>query len=141
MTSRVVHFEIPIDEPERAGTFYREAFGWKIDRWGPAEYWTMSTGEAPGYGAEGALKPRAEGPEGVTIYIAVDDIDDALRRIPEAGGTMMTDKMPVPTMGWSAHFRDTEGNLVGIFQVDASVPAAPGWESPDPDRQERHMGM
>ena len=140
MTSRVVHFEIPVDEPDRAGAFYRDVFGWKIDRWGPAEYWTTSTGEEPGYGADGALKPRAEGPEGVTIYVAVDDIDDALRRIPEAGGLLVTGKMPVPTMGWSAHVRDTEGNLVGLFQVDSSVPAEPGFPSADRDMQSRNQG-
>src|SRR5687768_10673395 len=52
MPSRVVHFDIPFDEPERAAAFYREAFGWSVAKWGPADYWTMTAAE-PGPGAEG----------------------------------------------------------------------------------------
>ena len=33
MDSTIVHFEIPADNPERAAIFYRELFGWKIDKW------------------------------------------------------------------------------------------------------------
>ena len=28
MSGRVVHFEIPFDDAERAQAFYRQAFGW-----------------------------------------------------------------------------------------------------------------
>ncbi|WP_281401134.1 VOC family protein [Actinokineospora xionganensis] len=30
--------------------------------------------------------------------------------------------MPIPSIGWSAHVRDTEGNLIGLFQGDENVP-------------------
>jgi hypothetical protein len=122
MTSRVLHFEIPIDDAERAGAFYRDVFGWQVTKWGPVDYWTMTTGAAPGPGAEGALAPRADAPEGLVIYIGVDNIDEAMTKVAEAGGTMLTEKMPIPTFGWSAHFRDSEGNLVGLFQQDPDVP-------------------
>lgn len=126
MTSRVVHFEIPIDDSERAGAFYRSVFGWDVTKWGPVDYWTMTTGAEPGPGAEGALTPRTESPEGVVVYVGVDNIDDALARVTAAGGTLLTEKMPIPTMGWSAHFRDSEGNLIGLFQADATVPMPEG---------------
>lgn len=126
MTSRVVHFEIPIDEPDRAGAFYRGAFGWSVEKWGPLDYWTMTAGAEPGPGAEGALTPRAEAPEGVVIYVGVDDIDQAMARVTEAGGTVVSEKMPIPTVGWSAQIRDTEGNLIGLFQTDPSVPMPEG---------------
>ena len=122
MTSRVVHFEIPIDDPDRAGGFYRTVFGWNVAKWGPVEYWTMTTGAEPGPGAEGALTPRAEAPEGVLVYVEVEDIDRALSSVKDAGWTVVTGKMPIPTVGWSARFRDTEGNLVGLFQTDPTVP-------------------
>jgi predicted enzyme related to lactoylglutathione lyase len=121
MTSRVVHFEIPIDDPDRAGAFYREIFGWNVAKWGPIEYWTMTTGAEPGPGAEGALTPRAEAPEGVVVYIGVDEIDHAMAKVKDAGGTLVTEKLPIPAMGWSARFRDTEGNLIGLFQMDPAV--------------------
>ena len=37
--ARVVHFELPADDPERAIAFYEQAFGWKFEKWeGPLEY-------------------------------------------------------------------------------------------------------
>jgi predicted enzyme related to lactoylglutathione lyase len=121
MTSRVIHFDIPIDDPARAGTFYASVFDWSPTPWGPVPYWPMTTGAEPGIGAEGALAPREDAPEGVVVYISVDDIEEALARITAAGGTLVTERMPVPTIGWTARFRDTEGNLIGLIQEDASV--------------------
>jgi len=43
--ARIVHFEIPADDPQRAAAFYKKAFGWKIEKWpGPMEYWMVTTG-------------------------------------------------------------------------------------------------
>ena len=83
----------------------------------------MTAGEEPGIGAEGALIPRAEAPDGVLVYVGVDDIDGALAAVREAGGTVVTDKTPIPAMGWSARFHDSEGNLVGLFQEDSAASA------------------
>ena len=121
MTSRVMHFEIPIDDPERAGAFYQDVFGWNVAKWGPVDYWTMTSGAEPGPGADGALTPRAEAPEGVVVYVGVDNIDQAMAKVKDAGGTLVTEKLPIPTFGWSARFRDTEGNLIGLFQMDPTV--------------------
>lgn len=95
MTSRVVHFEIPIDDAQRASAFYRSVFGWDVAKWGPVDYWTMTTGAEPGPGAEGGLAPRTEATEGVVVYVEVDNIEDALVRITQAGGTPLTEKMPI----------------------------------------------
>jgi len=122
MTSRVIHFEIPIDDPDRAGAFYHDVFDWTISKWGPIDYWTMTTGTEPGPGAEGALTPRSEAPEGVVIYVGVDDIEEAMARVTAAGGTLESEKMPIPTVGWNARVRDPEGNLIGLFQADTTVP-------------------
>ena len=128
MTSHVLHFEIPIDDPARAAGFYARVFGWTVDQWGPIPYWPMTTGEEPGPGAEGALAPRADTPEGVIVYVGVDDINDALASVVQEGGSVVAEKTPIPTIGWTARFRDTEGNLVGLFQTDetAGMPDAPG---------------
>ncbi|HEY7224165.1 MAG TPA: VOC family protein [Micromonosporaceae bacterium] len=121
MAGRVVHFEIPIDEAERAGEFYRNVFGWKVEQWGDVDYWTASGGS--GDGASGALTPRKSAPEGVLVYVSVDDIDATLDRVKQAGGAPLTARMPIPSMGWSAQFRDSEGNQIGLFQHDPSVQA------------------
>lgn len=126
MVSRVLHFEIPVDNPERAGAFYSSVFSWSVDRWGPVDYWNLSTGEPPGVGAEGAMSPRSEEVPGVVIYVGVDDIDDALDRVKRAGGAALTEKMAIAGVGWSAHFRDTEGNRIGLFQPDPDGAGAGG---------------
>lgn len=120
MAGKVVHFEVPVDDGPRGVAFYSQAFGWDLEQWGPMEYWMTSAGEGEGIG--GALSKRSQDVPGLLFYIAVDDIDAALAAIEAAGGTRVTDRMPIPTIGWSAMFRDTEGNTVGIFQADPSVP-------------------
>lgn len=103
MVSRVLHFEIPVDDPERAGAFYSAVFSWHVDRWGPLDYWSLTTGEPPGPGAEGALSPRTEEAPGVVVYMGVDDIETALDRVKQAGGTALTEKMPIPTVSGGRH--------------------------------------
>jgi predicted enzyme related to lactoylglutathione lyase len=120
MTGKVVHFEIPIDDAERATAFYTQAFGWNLVRWGPVEYWTTTAGEGEGIG--GALTRRNDDVPSLMFYIDVDDVDTALAAVETAGGRRLTDRMPIPTVGWSAFFEDTEGNKVGIFQTDPTVP-------------------
>jgi predicted enzyme related to lactoylglutathione lyase len=116
-----MHFEIPIDNPDRASAFYRGVFNWNVTKFGPADYWNMTANAEPGPGAEGALTLRSEAPEGVVVYIGVDDIDQAMARVKTAGGTLITEKLPIPHFGWMARFRDTEGNLIGLFQEDPRV--------------------
>lgn len=123
MAGRVVHFEIPIDESDRAGMFYRDVFGWNVQRWGDVDYWPVSAGDEAGSGSDGALTPRKAAPEGILIYVSVDDIDATLEKIRQAGGHPLTGRMPIPEMGWYAQFRDTEGNQVGLFQRDPAVTA------------------
>jgi len=124
MAGKVVHFEIPIDVNERGVAFYRQAFGWNLQQFGPVEYWTTEAGDGDGIG--GALTKRGADSPSLMFYIAVDDIDAALAAVEAAGGKRLTERMPIPTVGWSAFFEDTEGNRVGIFQADATVPMPDG---------------
>ncbi|TFC98178.1 VOC family protein [Cryobacterium sinapicolor] len=125
MIGRVLHAKIPIDDSTRAGAFHREVSGWEGTQWGPSVRRTLS-GDEPGPGAEGGVTICSVTPEGVVSY--VDDIDEALSRVVEAGGTPVTDRMPIPTRGWMAHLRDSEGDLIGLSQANtaAGMPAALG---------------
>lgn len=42
---KMVHFEIPVDDPDRASAFYRETFGWEISGFGEMPF--GSSGPAP----------------------------------------------------------------------------------------------
>lgn len=120
MAGKVVHFEIPVDDGDRACAFYGQVFGWELSRFGDFPYWTTEAGEGEGIG--GALAGRDPDSAGLMFYIAVDDIAAALDAIGAAGGSALTEPVPIPGVGWSAHFADSEGNRVGVFQDDPSVP-------------------
>ncbi len=122
--SKVVHFEIPIDDPERAAGFYRDALGWEISRFGDEPYWLVRAGQDEEPGANGALVGRSVLHRSPVLIIGVDDIADALSRVQRCGGTVTQEKLPVPGVGWSAYVLDSEGNTIGLFQPDTS--AAPG---------------
>ena len=49
------------------------------------------------------------------------DLDAMVGRLVELGGTVALPKMPIPTVGWLAYGRDTEGNLFGMMQSDPSA--------------------
>jgi predicted enzyme related to lactoylglutathione lyase len=50
------------------------------------------------------------------ITIGVDDMDEATKAIEKNGGKIIQPKMAVSGMGFAAYFRDTEGNVVGLFE-------------------------
>lgn len=76
---RVVHFEINVDEPERAVKFYSDVFGWKIQKWeGSIEYWLITTGSSDEPGIDGGLMKREE-PSATTVNtIDVSSVDEFL---------------------------------------------------------------
>ena len=113
---RVIHFELPVDDPERASQFYSDAFGWKLTKWdGPQEYWLVATGEQ-GPGIDGGLLQRRPGLRTTVNTIDVPDLDEYTARIESLGGRVVVPKQEVQGVGLLAYCQDTEGNLFGILQ-------------------------
>ena len=120
--SRVIHFEIPVDDANRASAFYREVFGWQIGKWdGPIDYWLVTTGGLDEPGIGGALTRRSEGFMSTVNTIGVVSVDDAVRKIAACGGKILLSKTAIPGVGWLAYAQDTEGNNFGIMQADPSA--------------------
>lgn len=116
---RVVHFEIPADDPERAVTFYRRVFDWEIQKWeGPTEYWLITTGPEGEPGIDGGLGRRTEPGAGTENTIGVDSVDTYLEKITKNGGKVLRPKAAVPGIGWLAYCEDPEGNRFGLMQDD-----------------------
>jgi len=115
---RVIHFEIPADEPETATGFYEEVFEWKIAKWdGPVEYWLVTTGEDDQPGINGGIT-RRQNQDTTCLTIDVPSVDEFAQKIVEAGGKVVVPKMPVPGVGYAAYCADTEGNVFGIMEGD-----------------------
>ena len=121
--SKIVHFEIPADDLQRAGAFYHDALGWEVSRYGDEPYWLVRAGEDEEPGANGALVARGDLHHGPVLIAGIEDIDEVLRRIEACGGKIAQGKQPVPGMGWSAYILDPEGNTIGLFQPDTSAAA------------------
>ena len=121
MPSRPSHFEIPVDDPDRAETFYASVFGWTFQRYpGAPQYYGMATTGEGEPGINGALFQRDSESE-TTLTMSVDSIEDAIAQVQAAGGMVIQDKTPIPTMGWFATCRDTEGNKFGLFTNDPNA--------------------
>ena len=122
--SRVCHFEIYAEDPDRASKFYSGLFGWTFMKWeGPIEYWLITTGPDSEPGINGGLMRRNHVIQGdsVIAYICtvnVTDIDATIAKITELGGIIAVPKMPVPGIGWMAYGKDTEGNLFSVMQMN-----------------------
>jgi predicted enzyme related to lactoylglutathione lyase len=121
MPSRPSHFEIPVDDPDRAEKFYAAVFGWKFERFpGAPEYYGMATTGDAQPGINGALFQRKSDSE-TTLTMSVDSIEDATKTIEKEGGKVLEGKTAIPSMGWFAVCQDTEGNKVGLFTNDPSA--------------------
>lgn len=123
MTGRVVHFEIPYDDGDRARAFYKDAFGWDLQAWQEGDYTLVGTGpmteagpSEPGF-INGGMMHREGFFTSPVVTISVDNMDDSLASVERLGGRVVQGKLPVGDMGFSAYFTDPEGNLMGLFQM------------------------
>jgi predicted enzyme related to lactoylglutathione lyase len=118
---RVVHFEIPVDDPERGVKFYQKVFGWKINKWdGPEDYWLITTGEKGEPGIDGAIQRRMPGATTVNT-VDVASVDEFTQKVVKAGGKVVMPKHTVPGVGYLIYCADTEGNVFGMMQSDPSA--------------------
>ena len=125
MAGRVVHFEIPFDDGDRARGFYREIFGWQLQTMPEMGGYTLvTTGPSgdqgptePGYIGGGMLSREQGVTSGPVIVVDVDSIDATLEKISGMGGSTVAPKTPVGDMGFAAYFTDPEGNVVGLWET------------------------
>jgi predicted enzyme related to lactoylglutathione lyase len=123
MDHTIVHFEIPADDVEKLRKFYSGLFGWKIEKMpGPVEYWGIATvpvnekGMPQRPGVNGGMMKRQNPEHKPVNYIAVESVDEYVKKIEALGGRVIVPKMEVPGIGWWALALDPEGNQFAILQ-------------------------
>ncbi len=134
----VVHFEMPYDDRGRMAKFYESAFGWQTQMLGEdmGNYVLATTTETDQNGPKrpgainGGFFPRkpdwpAQYP---SMVIAVDNINESIRKITDAGGKALGEPMEIPGVGQYVSFIDTEGNRVSVLQ-----PIPRNWHAPKPE--------
>jgi uncharacterized protein len=116
--ARVVHFEIPVNDADRARTFYESVFGWQLAGWGEGGYWLATTGPDEERGIDGALIDRSDIHAAPVLVIGVESLEDSLAKAADAGADVLLGKQAIPSIGYSAYVRDPDGNVVGLFESD-----------------------
>lgn len=126
--SKVVHFEIPADDLDRARSFYGSVFDWQLQTMpmgDGGEYTGVTTTPVdertqlptePGAINGGMVQRDARMPAPV-VTIDVEDIDAILHTIEASGGATVSPRTAIPGMGAFAYFRDPEGNVLGLWET------------------------
>ena len=127
--AKVVHFEVPADNMERAKKFYADVFGWEMPALDPVmKYQSVYTTKIdekrmpmePG-AINGGIIPRQAPMKYPVITLQVDEIDAALESVEQNGGKVTMQKTPAGTMGFLAYFEDSEGNVMGLWQTTGGM--------------------
>ena len=120
MVHRKVHFEIPSDNIDRANRFYKDLFGWKMEKIpGPMESWMFATSaynKGQQTTSSGVMERKMPG-EQITIYIAEFSERVCQKKVEELGGKVIKPKTEVPSYGWFAVCRDTENNIFAPWRL------------------------
>ena len=119
----VVHFEIPADDLSRAKKFYSTVFGWRANEMPEMEYVMIGTTESDENGMpkqpgaiNGGMLKRQDPVRHPVVTIDVENMDEALAKVKKNGGQIVREKLPVGEMGFAAYFKDSEGNVLGLWQ-------------------------
>ncbi len=116
--NRVVHFEMQVPHPEKSVEFFKNVFGWRVEKWeGPEDYWLIHTGEEAD-GIDGGLMKSPDGETRTVNIIQVDSVDDYSSKIEGEGGEIVLPKMPIPGVGYVAYAHDVNGFLFGFMHDD-----------------------
>ena len=121
MGKKIVHVEFPAQDVERGKKFWEGVGGWSLNDAGMPgmQYLMFQEGDQGGavFGMEGAA--------GTTVYLGTDNIDADLAKVRELAGDA-DEKQPIPSIGWFARCKDSEGNEFSLFQSDESAPMPEG---------------
>ncbi|MEX0650882.1 MAG: VOC family protein [Actinomycetota bacterium] len=121
---KVVHFEIPTDDLARAKEFYGSIFGWQLQTMDEMDYTIAMTTPVdeqtqmptePG-GINGGMMKRSTDTPSPVLTVGVDSIDASMKQVEVAGGAVVQPRTEIPGMGAFAYFKDTEGNVLGLWE-------------------------
>jgi len=117
--NRFTHFELATGDLAKTAAFYREVFGWQIEKWeGPVDYWLVSSGDANTPGINGGLMEAGGDFSGTINTVEVADIDAVIAKALANGGELALEKHAIPGVGYQAYLKDNTGIIVGLHQAD-----------------------
>jgi len=124
MPGELVHFDIPVDDVDKAVDFYKAVMGWKVEKYegpgmGDMAYYLINTNPDKEDAVGGGIGKKAMPEQTLMNYYRADDGLEAFnQRVKDKGGTVMMEKMAVPGWGWMSVCMDPEGNPFGGWVDD-----------------------
>lgn len=126
---KVVHFEVPYDDLERAKKFYSSVFDWKIQTMPEMNYNIVRTVDVDenqmpvdkGAINGGMYKRDDESAKSPVIVISVKSIEESIKKVVGAGGSVFRKKSAIGEMGFYAQVKDSEGNIIGLWEEISKV--------------------
>ena len=113
MKNTVNHVEIPVIDLKKATEFYKAIFEWEVDLDTMPNYGLV---EIEGSASIGLFVVEKIPEHGINVVFEVEDIEEKLKQITEAGGKVKREKYQIaPEIGYSAQFLDCFGNDFGLF--------------------------
>ena len=126
MPQPVVHFEVIGKDPDRLRPYFGELFGWEFDVPSPVSqevsesasygFLDLITSE-DGTGIRGGVGGGPAYASHAVVYVGVTNVEAALQRAEELGGTRVMGPATSPNGLVVGHFTDPEGTLMGVAGV------------------------
>lgn len=117
--------ELMTTDPEAAGAFYAEVFGWKphsVDMGGGTTYTLFHRPGTKGFdggpiGAGGMMKSPPGMPRSFWMaYVAVENADRSSEKATKLGGKVMVPPTDIPNVGRFACWSDPQGASLAVLQ-------------------------
>ena len=119
MGQPVVHFEVMGKDAAKLQSYYADLFGWQIQHQNPMNYGLV---QHEGQGIAGGIGGIhgdcvEEHPGHVTFYVEVPDVEKALVKAEELGGSRLFGPETVTEGVTLGQFTDPEGHLIGLLKA------------------------
>ena len=119
MPNPVVHFEVQSKDAKRRQDFFAKLFGWHVDAENPMGYGMVDT-HTEDKGINGGIT-ATQGPNQVTFYVEVDDLEGYLDKAETLGGKTIMPVTEIPDAVTLALFSDPDGNTIGLIKGEDSA--------------------
>ena len=117
--------ELHTRDLERAKAFYAKVFGWSYQVEENGYVVVKSDGRMQA-GMMAIQESWGPVPPNWTVYFMVEDVDAAVAKVQELGGTVMVPPTAAGEMGRFAVIQDPQGGVFSVMEFNGPVDAPPG---------------
>jgi predicted enzyme related to lactoylglutathione lyase len=115
MSGEPTHIELGAPNARKAQAFFGSLFDWTFERYGDGDQAAIRTPTIRG-GIHDGVTTRT-----LTTYFRVDDIDDAVAKVRQLGGSAEDPSPEEPEFGRFSTCTDDQGIPFGLHQLPAAI--------------------